>query len=97
VPAAPALTRTQNHEAHRIGTLHAVFPFAVLVAAIVAQEAQESVGSGVGRWWLLVAGLAGATLACAFAWLLVKRRTLPPAKRPYVPPDLPLKSELTQQ
>lgn len=81
--------------ARGIGTLRFVVPLTVLLADVVAQQAQESVGSGAGRWWLLVAGLAAATVICGIGWLVVKRRTLPPAKKPYVPPNIPLKSELT--
>jgi len=59
----------------------------------VLGQAQESVGSGAGTWWLVVAGLGAMTVVCGLSWLVVTRRTLPPAKQPYVPPDLPSRSE----
>lgn len=72
------------------GTIaHVVFA----LLAPMAQAAQESVGSGAGKWWLLVAVLAGLTVASAVGWLVAKRRTMPPAKQEYVPPDLPTRAE----
>lgn len=79
-----------------LGTLRRVvapwmdLPTSVLM---VQAAAQESVGSGAGKWWLLVAGLALATLVCAALWVFVRRRTVPPAKRPYEPPPLPRREE----
>ena len=82
-----------------LGTLPGVV-FASLPTALgpVAQAvAQESVGSGAGKWWLLVIGLAAATVASGVGWLVVKRRTLPPAKQAYVPPDIPTRAEAEAQ
>ena len=66
---------------------------AATIGTLAQAAAQESVGSGAGKWWLLVIGLGFATMVCGIAWLVVKRRTLPPAKQAYVPPDLPTRAE----
>jgi len=59
---------------------------------VLGQAAQDAVGSGAGKWWLLVAALGAATLICGVLWLATKRRTMPPAKQRYVPPPLPTRS-----
>lgn len=65
----------------------------VMANPLLAQASQEAVGSGAGKWWLLVGFLATATLLSAIGWFIARRRTIPPAKQAYVPPPLPLRSE----
>jgi hypothetical protein len=59
----------------------------VLAVGIFAQQSQEAVGTGSQKWWFLVAGLFLLSLSLLAAFIKVWRRTLPPAKAPYVPPD----------
>ena len=76
---------------------------AVIVAAILASpgiaravelgQAQEVADKGQGKFWILTIVLLAAALVCAIAFLIVGRRTIPPARQPYVPPDIPLPGE----
>ncbi len=59
----------------------------VLAVAISAQQSQEAVGTGSQKWWFLVAALFLLSLGLLAAFTKVWRRTLPPAKAAYVPPD----------
>jgi hypothetical protein len=54
---------------------------------LLSQQSQTAVGTGSQKWWFLVAALFLVSLALSAAFIKVWRRTLPPARLPYVPPD----------
>lgn len=85
-----------------MGTARPVATLADMMSApaflpALAQQAQEGVGTGAGIWWFVVWILGALTVGCGLGWLIVKRRTLPPAKQPYVPPNLPAGPTRTQR
>ncbi|MDP7066068.1 MAG: hypothetical protein QF637_00430 [Acidimicrobiales bacterium] len=55
---------------------------------LLAQQSQNAVGTGSQKWWFLVAILFLLSLCLMAAFIKVWRRTVPPARAPYVPPDL---------
>ncbi len=50
---------------------------AALLADAHTSVPSEAVGSGLGVWWLLVAGLGLLTVACGTGFVLYLRRTAP--------------------
>ncbi|HAF68076.1 MAG TPA: hypothetical protein DCL16_03050 [Acidimicrobiaceae bacterium] len=55
---------------------------------LLSQQSQTAVGTGSQKWWLLVAALFLVSLFLSAVFIKVWRRTLPPARAPYIPPDL---------
>ena len=84
VPGTPALNS---------GSYAAV----VLHVQLLSQQSQSAVGTGAQKWWLLVAGLFLISLCLLGAFIKIWRKTLPPARQPYIPPDLPKPDEIIEQ
>lgn len=63
------------------------------LAAVAGAAEQEAVGTGQGKFWLLTAGLFAVSALCALAFAVLWRRTVPPARKAYEPPDIDLPSE----
>ena len=61
----------------------------VLHIQLLSQQSQSAVGTGAQKWWLLVAGLFLISLCFLGAFVKMWRKTRPPARQPYVPPDIP--------
>ena len=55
---------------------------------LLSQQSQTAVGTGAQKWWLVVAVLFLLSLSLTAVFVKVWRKTLPPARSPYVPPDL---------
>ncbi|MBM46937.1 MAG: hypothetical protein CL458_11960 [Acidimicrobiaceae bacterium] len=54
---------------------------------LLSQQSQTAVGTGSQKWWFLVAALFLVSLILTALFIKVWRRTLPPSRLPYVPPD----------
>ncbi len=55
--------------------------------SLLSQQSQTAVGTGAQKWWLLVAALFLVSLSLTAVFVKVWRKTLPPSRSPYVPPD----------
>ncbi len=55
---------------------------------LFAQNSQNAVGTGAQKWWFVVAALFLISLFFLALFIKVWRKTLPPARAPYLPPDL---------
>ncbi len=60
----------------------------VQLVSLLSQQSQTAVGTGSQKWWFLVAALFLVSLTLSALFVKVWRRTLPPSRSPYVPPDL---------
>ena len=55
---------------------------------LFAQNSQNAVGTGAQKWWFVVAALFLISLFFLALFIKVWRKTLPPSRAPYLPPDL---------
>jgi len=69
----------------------------VLHVPLLSQQSQSAVGTGAQKWWLLVAGLVLISLCLLAAFIKIWRKTLPPARQPYIPPDLPKPVDIIEE
>ena len=63
---------------------------AVSPLSLLSQQSQTAVGTGAQKWWLLVAALFLVSLSLTAVFIKVWRKTVPPSRSPYVPPELGL-------
>ena len=56
--------------------------------SLLSQQSQTAVGTGAQKWCLLVAALFLVSLSLTAVFVKVWRKTLPPSRSPYIPPDL---------
>ncbi len=69
----------------------------MLQIQLLSQQSQSAVGTGAQKWWLLVAGLFLLSLCFLGAFVKMWRKTLPPARQPYIAPDIPKPAQLIEE